>query len=65
MIKFIKVVTILKLIQMAQKINVIVKPTHDCNLKCKYCYLEENIEQGHMNERLLSQSIEKVSNYYN
>lgn len=49
---------------MAKKhISVIVKPTHNCNLKCRYCYLEQSAEEGKMSEGLMTQSIEKVSNF--
>ncbi len=46
-----------------KKLSVIAKPTHDCNLRCKYCYIEESAEDGMMSEQLLAQSIEKVSKY--
>ncbi len=49
---------------MAQKhISVIAKPTHECNLKCKYCYLEKSAEDGKMPEGLMIQAIEKVSDF--
>lgn len=49
---------------MAQKhISVIAKPTHECNLRCKYCYLEDSAEKGKMPEKLMVQSIEKVSSF--
>lgn len=44
-------------------ISVIAKPTHECNLKCRYCYLEESAEDGRMSEGLMVQSIEKVSSF--
>ena len=46
-----------------KKLSVIAKPTHDCNLRCKYCYIEKSAEDGIMSEQLLAQSIEKVSKY--
>jgi len=45
------------------RISVIAKPTHDCNLRCKYCYIEPNAERGRMSEKLLVQSLEKVSEF--
>ncbi len=49
---------------MSQKrISVIAKPTHECNLRCKYCYLEECAEDGRMSEGLLAQCLEKVSGF--
>ncbi len=44
-------------------LQIIVKPTHECNLNCKYCYLEDSAEKGRMSESLLAQTIEKVSDY--
>ncbi|MDD5704342.1 MAG: radical SAM protein [Kiritimatiellae bacterium] len=32
-------------------ITVIAKPTHDCNLRCGYCYIEPGAERGRMDER--------------
>ncbi|MEK6953342.1 MAG: radical SAM protein [Nanoarchaeota archaeon] len=46
-----------------KKLSVIAKPTHKCNLKCKYCYIEDYAENGRMSEQLLAQSIERVSSY--
>lgn len=45
-------------------ITVISKPTHDCNLRCKYCYVEESAENGRMSGGLLALSIEKVSDFF-
>jgi uncharacterized protein len=39
----------------------IVKPTHDCNLACKYCYVPENAEQGTMDDKALANTIEKFT----
>lgn len=37
-----------------ERIIVIAKPTHECNFKCKYCYIpSETIEKGHMNDETL------------
>lgn len=46
-----------------RKLTIIAKPTHSCNLKCKYCYLEGSAEKGNLSERLLAQSIERVSDF--
>lgn len=61
---FIKYVITKQLIQMPNKrLSIIAKPTHECNLRCKYCYLEDGAENGRMSEQILAQSIEKVSDY--
>ncbi|MBU1129457.1 MAG: radical SAM protein, partial [Nanoarchaeota archaeon] len=44
-------------------ITVIVKPTHNCNLRCKYCYIEENAEKGNMPLSLAEEAIKKVSEF--
>lgn len=44
-------------------ITVIAKPTHDCNLRCKYCYLENSAERGKMSQELLEESIKKISDF--
>lgn len=41
-------------------ITAIVKPTHDCNFSCKYCYVDHNAEQGVMSEQTLSNVVEQV-----
>ncbi len=38
----------------------ITKPTHDCNLACRYCYVDENAESGTMDSRTLETSISKI-----
>ena len=38
--------------------TVIMKPTHSCNLACKYCYIEESAEKGVMSQTTLENSIE-------
>lgn len=48
---------------MQKGISVIVKPTHDCNLGCNYCYIESGAEKGIMTDVTLSNMIEKVSNW--
>lgn len=48
-----------------KELSIIVKPTHDCNLKCKYCYVGENINQEKISKKLLIKSIDKVSNFAN
>jgi uncharacterized protein len=40
--------------------TVIMKPTHSCNLACKYCYIEESAEKGVMSQTTLENSIEKI-----
>lgn len=44
-------------------LSIIIKPTHNCNLECRYCYLEKSVEQGIMSEKLMEQSIQKVSDF--
>ena len=39
----------------------IVKPTHDCNLRCKYCYLEDEAERGMMDEKTQTNTMIQVS----
>lgn len=38
----------------------IVKPTHTCNFRCKYCYVDESAEQGVMSDETLENVIEQV-----
>jgi uncharacterized protein len=45
---------------MVDQISLIVKPTHRCNLSCKYCYIEESAESGDMSQRTLEKMIEQV-----
>jgi uncharacterized protein len=42
-------------------LTAIVKPTHDCNLRCKYCYIEEGAERGRMSQETLQNTMEQVS----
>ncbi len=44
-------------------LTAIVKPTHDCNLACKYCYVSDTAEQGMMNDVTLANAIEKTTVY--
>ncbi len=44
-------------------LTAIVKPTHDCNLACRYCYVPDTAEQGRMDEGTLANTIEKVTVY--
>ncbi len=44
-------------------LTAIVKPTHDCNLACKYCYVSDAAEQGMMNDITLANAIEKTTVY--
>lgn len=46
-----------------KKITIIAKPTHDCNLRCKYCYIEDGAESGKMSDATLQTSIAKVSDF--
>lgn len=39
----------------------IIKPTYDCNLACKYCYVGEKVERGKMSPETLGNSIKKVA----
>ena len=41
-------------------ITAIVKPTHDCNLSCSYCYVEEGAEKGKMSSTTLEKMIEQL-----
>ena len=34
-------------------LTAIIKPTHKCNLACRYCYVEESAEQGMMDSKTL------------
>tara|TARA_Y100000310_G_C20691377_1_gene822475 strand:+ start:2277 stop:3398 length:1122 start_codon:yes stop_codon:yes gene_type:complete len=43
--------------------TVIMKPTHSCNLACKYCYIEDGAEQGIMDKTTLKNSIEKIVHF--
>ena len=43
-----------------KKITVIAKPTHSCNLGCKYCYVSTEAEKGVMSEETLENMIDKV-----
>ena len=42
-------------------LTAIVKPTHDCNLRCKYCYMEDTAETGMMNEETAQNIMSQVS----
>ncbi len=44
----------------SNRITAIVKPTHECNLACKYCYVEEGAEQGRMSSKTLENFIEQM-----
>ena len=44
-------------------LTVIVKPTHNCNLRCKYCYVPDSAEQGLMDDITLANTIEKTVKY--
>jgi uncharacterized protein len=40
--------------------SVIVKPTHECNLQCTYCYVLDEAERGRMSDQTLRRTIEEV-----
>lgn len=46
-------------------ITAIIKPTHNCNLDCRYCYIEKSAEDGTMNTVTLENSIKKIIEYNN
>lgn len=46
---------------LTSRIVAIVKPTHECNLACKYCYIDENAEHGQMSSKTLENAIENLS----
>ena len=48
---------------MIKHITVIAKPTHDCNLACRYCYIEDSAEKGGMSEDVLENSIKNISDF--
>ncbi len=41
-------------------LTAIVKPTHNCNLRCKYCYIEKGAEKGMMSKETLHNTIDQV-----
>ncbi len=45
---------------MNPNINVIIKPTNECNLACEYCYVDKNCENKQMDSRTLELSIKNV-----
>lgn len=49
--------------QKPKGITVIAKPTHDCNLACQYCYVDETAERGTMNAQTLYNLISKVAQF--
>lgn len=49
-----------------RNITVIMKPTSECNLRCRYCYhASTNYEAGIMSENVLEAIISKVQSEYN
>jgi uncharacterized protein len=42
-------------------LTAIVKPTHECNLSCSYCYLAPNAESGRMTEELMGETMRQVA----
>ena len=45
----------------SKKISVIVKPTHDCNLGCRYCYIDPDAEQGIMSQKTLGRMVDQLA----
>jgi len=45
-------------------LNVIIEPTHECNLSCKYCYVDKNVEKGRMDNKTLENSIQKIAIFH-
>lgn len=43
-----------------KSLSIIAKPTHNCNLRCKYCYMHTDIEEGFMSEKTLENMITKA-----
>ena len=49
-----------------RQITVIMKPTSECNLRCRYCYhANTDYETGIMTEKVLDAIISKVQSEYN
>lgn len=46
---------------MSSSITAIVKPTHECNLACKYCYIDAAAEQGRMDAQTLEKMIMQLA----
>lgn len=46
---------------MKNHLTLIIKPTHDCNMGCKYCYIDKNAEEGRMNSATLENMIYQLS----
>jgi uncharacterized protein len=45
---------------MNRSITAIVKPTHECNLACKYCYVEDQAEKGRMDQQTLERMTQQL-----
>lgn len=43
--------------------TVIVKPTHNCNMRCRYCYIPPTAERGRMSSLTLQNTIEKPTRF--
>lgn len=41
-------------------LTIVIKPTHNCNLVCEYCYVSEYAASGRMDEETLENSITKI-----
>lgn len=46
---------------MSKAITVIAKPTHACNLRCDYCYIEPGAETGRMDYKILEKMVSQLS----
>ncbi len=42
-------------------LTAIIKPTHECNLSCSYCYVDPNAETGRMTDVLMAESMKQVA----
>jgi len=49
--------------QLSNGVTVIAKPTHTCNLKCKYCYVHSHAEQGLMDDITTANMIRRIAKY--
>lgn len=47
-----------------KRLSIIVKPTHDCNLGCSYCYVGSGVDSRKMDDNTLGNMIEKSMNVF-
>lgn len=45
---------------MHSSLTVVIKPTNECNLSCKYCCVEKTAEQGRMTSATLEKATEQI-----